>query len=57
MHPQKPTHKSPTRVHVGSAIVSSNFLYINNIQLAFSQSVVVELWIFGVVKLDLYEWN
>jgi hypothetical protein len=29
MHPQKPTHKSPTRVHVGSAIVVSNFLYIN----------------------------
>jgi hypothetical protein len=35
----------------------SRFLYIHNIELTFSQEVVVPLWIFVVERLDLYEWN
>jgi hypothetical protein len=40
-----------------SVFVFNHFLSINNIQLAFSQRVVEAFEIFGVERLDLYEWN
>jgi hypothetical protein len=41
----------------GNLQVVRNFLYIHNIELAFSQGVVAVLCIFGVLLLDWYEWN
>jgi hypothetical protein len=55
-HCRQPTRATPpngsTRVGCVSAIVVSNFLYINNMELAFNQRLVVQLCIFAVEKLD-----
>jgi hypothetical protein len=55
--PRKTQRKGSTARGCVSAIVLGHFLYIHNIQLALFQQVTFELWIFVVVKLDLYESN
>jgi hypothetical protein len=55
--PRKPHPQGSTARGCVSAIVVNHFLYINIYELAFSQGVMVELWIFVVERLDLYESN
>jgi hypothetical protein len=53
----QPHAKARRRGVCVNASVGNHILSINNIELAFSQGVVVELGVFSVLMLDLYEWN
>jgi hypothetical protein len=55
--PRKPQRKGSTAGQCVSASVCNHFLYIYNMQLAFSPGVLEELEIFAVEWLYLYEWN
>ena len=55
--PQNPPHEGSTAGSCVSAIVSSNFLYINKYELAFNPGVMVGLRILAAERLDLYEWS
>jgi hypothetical protein len=55
--PRKTQRKGSTAGSCVSAIVCNHFLHIHNIERTFSPRVGVKFGIFGVVELDLYEWN
>jgi hypothetical protein len=55
--PAKPSAQGSTAGRCVSAIVVSNFLYINNMELAFNQGVIKKLGKINVESFGLYERN